>query len=63
MLALKRTGKQGLEQQLPYIQEQYNLGETDPDETILHRLNEMEREFQAALTGEMDDFAILGVSQ
>ena len=51
-IALVRTGRQGLEQQIPFVQEQYNLGYTDLDENIVNRLDQAEQELisRAGLT-------------
>ena len=43
-VALVRTGRQGLEQQIPFVQEQYNLGHTDLPENMITRLDQAEQE-------------------
>ena len=44
MIAFSRTGRTGLEQQMPFVQEQYNIGKSDPDESLINRLLEAENE-------------------
>ena len=44
MIAFSRTGRTGLEQQMPYVEGQYNIGKSDPDEALINRLLEAENE-------------------
>ena len=58
-VALVRTGRQGLEQQIPFVQEQYNLGFTDPDETIMTRLDAAEHELMTRAGLTQDEVELL----
>lgn len=58
-ISLVRTGRQGLEQQIPFVQEQYNLGYTDPDETIIERLDIAEQELITRAGLSQEDIEIL----
>ena len=55
-LAKLNTGRQGLEQSTPLMQQQYNLGYTDPDDVLFNRLDSAKKTIQGYQTSSAQTY-------